>query len=340
MRYVSVVLLLFIHLTALAKDKVLNLYTWATDVPDHVVRQFERETGIRVNHMSYDSNEILIAKLRSSREMQFDIIEPTSFYLSVMRKQKLLADLSTQDFPELTNLVKRFQPKGRSFDHIPYFVGATGILVNDRFYDPSKIKGWRDLWHNRYKDALLLLNEPREVFSMALIYLGLNPNSEDPAEIKRAYQALVQLFPNIKLFNSDAQIPLYIDEDITIGMMWNVDASKAHGENPHLKFIYPDDGFIIYNDCFAMTRRAPHPENAKRFLRFLLRPDIAAQIGKHLHYGITNGPGRKLLPKALQDDPMIFPSEAVLSKGTMQGAISEKSIKLYGQLWEKLKLKR
>jgi spermidine/putrescine-binding protein len=43
------IFLLFLPLSASADQRIVNVYAWTGEIPEFAVRQFERETGIKVN---------------------------------------------------------------------------------------------------------------------------------------------------------------------------------------------------------------------------------------------------------------------------------------------------
>jgi spermidine/putrescine transport system substrate-binding protein len=326
---------------SLADDNTLNIYVWGGEVPDDVIQSFQDETGIKVNYSTYDNNETLYAKITAVGNPGYDIIEPSSYYVQRMRVAGVLQPLDKSKLinwhylnPELLN--KSYDP-GQQYS-IPHLWGITGIFVNDKFYDPKSITSWKDLWNPKYKDRLLMLNDLREVFSMSLLTLGNNPNTSDAQQIKTAYLLLKQLSPNVKLYIDDTVISIITDEDATIGMAWNGDAYKAMQDNPHIHFIFPSEGYVLWSDNFAIAKGAPHLDNAYRFLNYIMRPDISAKITMEEGYPTANLAAEALLPPALRNNPVIYPSNAILDKATFESDISNNALALYAHYWELLKL--
>lgn len=328
--------------TALADDgKVLNIYAWGGEVPDDVVQSFEKETGINVHLSTYDSNETLFAKITAVGNPGYDIIEPSTYYVSRLARLGFLLPLDKSKLanwhylnPELLN--KEYDP-GQRYS-IPHLWGITGIFVNDQYYDPNKIHRWSDLWNPKYRDSLLLLNDVRDVFSLSLFTLHADPNTSDPKLIKQAYKKLAALHPNIKLFITDAVIAIITDEDANIGMVWNGDAFKAMAANPHIHFIYPEDGYSIWMDNFAIPKGAPHINNAYLFLNYIMRPEVSARITEEEGYPTANAGALALLPESYRNNPVAFPTNAIIEKGTFQDDIPNEAVGLYAHYWELLKL--
>lgn len=324
-----------------AEEKVVNVYTWAEELPHFVIAQFEKETGIKVNYSNFDTNEIMYSKIRASKNAVYDLVEPSCYYIDRMRHQNLLLKLDRSQLPNFKNLDPFFLNQAydpQSEYSVPFVWGTTGIFLNKDYFSASLITQWKDLLDKKYLNQLMLLDEPREVFSMALRMLSYSINDNNPEHIKQAYLKLKELMPNIRLFNLDAVPSILIDEDATLGMAWNGDLFKAHLENSKLQFIFPKDGFEIWIDNFAILKNAPHPENAYKFLNFLMRPDIAKAVSLNINYSSANSAARKLMPPEIRDNPILYPPLDVLRRGEFQLDMGEKATALYEKYWEELKM--
>ncbi len=332
---------IFCSANAVAEEKILNLYTWSNVIPEFVIQQFEKETGIKINFSTYDSNETLYAKLKATEDAGYDLIEPSSYYVDRMRKQGMLEPLDKTKLLGFNNLDPQFL--NQSYDpenkfSIPFIWGTTGIYVNKNYFDPKTLTKWSDLWNPQYKNQLMLLDDSREVFAIGLRVLGYSGNDENPLHIHAAYLKLKELLPNVKLFKSDGVITIMIDEDANIGMAWDGDLYKAKKENPNLEYIFPSDGFVIYVDCFALAKNAPHRDNAYKFLSFLLRPDIGKVVALSNNFATPNKAAQKLLPKEVRSNLAIYPSREILRRGELQADMDDKALELYEKYWEKLKM--
>ncbi len=324
-----------------AAENIVNVYTWAEEIPHFIIAKFEKETGIKVNYATYDSNEIMYAKLRTASNVGYDIIEPSSYYIDRMHHQGMLEKLDKSKLSNYKHLDPFFLNQAydpRSNYSIPFVWGITGIFLNKGYFSSNDIVQWADLIDKKYKNQLMFLDDAREVFSMALRMLGYSINDKDPEHIKQAYLKLKELMPNVRLFNSDAVTSILIDEDATIGMAWNGDLFKAFGENSKLQFTFPKDGFEIWVDNFAILKNAPHQENAYKFLNFLMRPDIAKAVSMHIKYSTANLTAKNAMPTEIKNNPTLYPSQIVLSRGEFQQDIGDKTFALFEKYWEQLKM--
>lgn len=326
--------------SAVFGEKVVNVYVWGGEIPKKVVQQFEHDTGIKVNFSTYDSNETLFAKLKASNSSIYDVILPSAYYVERMRKLNMLTRLDPERLPNLNHVDEKFShndyDKGNHFS-VPLVWGATGIFFNQqRVIHPPVY--WRELWQPQWRNQLMLLDDSREVFAIALMSLGFDPNDRDPKHIEAAYQHLLQLVPNIKLFASDSIQAIMIDEDASLGSAWNGDAFKAQAENKAIGFSYPLDGFVVWVDCLAIPVNPPHPTEAYAFIDYLLQPGVSEQIALKEGHAITNREAWLKLPAAIRDNRLVYPDAETMKRAHFQRDVGEETLALYNSYWEQLKL--
>lgn len=343
MKVIPALALLLLYLTPLEgrEEKVINVSVWSGELSDETVENFQKESGLKVNFSTYDSNEYLYAKMKGSQQSLYDIVCPSSYYVSRMAREKMIEKIDFTKVEGYENIFPRFKtayydPKGEY--NIPWVWGATGIFVNRKYYPNDKIEKWSDLWQERYRNSLLLLNDPREIFNIALLVLGYSPNEENLEKIEEAYQLLLKILPNVRLYNSSSVSSLMIDEDATIGMVWSGDAYRAMKENPSIEFIYPKDGFVLWIDAFVIPKDAPHGDNSYQFLNYILRPEVAARQVEESYYATANKAAIAKLPKELAESKVIFPDEETMEKGEFQRDIDNKALEAISRYWQLLKL--
>ena len=319
-------------------QKKIEIAAWGGEIPPSLIRQFEQETGIKVYLSTFESNENLIIKLKSSKNHSYDLITPSGYYIRRLQQFDMLKPIQTKKIKYLEQINPIFfSASHQNIYGIPFVWGATGIFYNDK-YIQSPPSHWHQLWESKYKNQLLLLDDTREVFSMSLLSLKKLPNIQNHLDIHNAYLNLLKLAPNIKLFASDAVSRIVSDEDAWVGMAWNGDIVKVQQENSHVHFTYPSEGFIIWEECFAIPKNAKHIREAYEFINFILKPENSAQITKEMKFSVTNVEARKYLSHDLVENSILFPPNDILAKGILQEDADEKTISLYNSYWELIKI--
>ncbi|GAB7023084.1 ABC transporter substrate-binding protein [Salidesulfovibrio brasiliensis] len=325
--------------TAFAGSGKVYVYNWTDYIPEGVLDRFTEETGIEVVYTTYDSNESMYAKLKMLDGKGYDVIVPSTYFVSKMRREGLLKKLDKSLLPNWKNLDPIYL--GKSFDpesaySVPYCHGGSGILINAERYGNPKSLSWKDLWNKDYEQQIQLQDDLREVFGMALASLGYSINDTDPAHIKEAYERLKELFPAVRTFNNDTPKTPFLNEEVTIGMIWNGEAYVAMNELDFLKFHWPEEGGIMWMDCLAIPAGAENVEEAHAFINYILRPEVAAQMVNEWGYGTANREALKLLDEKTRNNPVIFPPAEVMKKSDYQDDVGE-AIVTYEKYWNKLK---
>ncbi|WP_319471774.1 extracellular solute-binding protein [uncultured Pseudodesulfovibrio sp.] len=276
----AIALVLLSAMPSFAGSGELYLYIWSEYIPDEVVENFTKETGIKVHLSTYDSNEAMYAKIKLAGD-GYDLIVPSSDYVSLMRQQGLLLPLNKAKLANFANLSPKFLNK--SFDpentySVPYMWGSTSITVNTGMLGNGAVNSITDLWKPEMNGRLLLPNEPRETFALALMKLGYSINETDPAHLEEAYQELRKLIPMVRVFDSDSPKQALLAGEVMVGVVWNGEAFIVNQENPEFAYIYPPEGLSLWVDSLCIPKGAKNLDEAHAFLNYLMRPDVAATI--------------------------------------------------------------
>lgn len=330
---------LLLSTSAVAADKVLYLYNWSEYMPEKVLQAFTKETGIKVEQTTYDSNEAMYAKLRLLNDSNsYDLAVPSTYYVSKMRKEGLLHKLEKNQLNNFSNyntrLVNQEFDPGNEYS-APYVWGSTGIGVNTAVVK-TPLSQWSELWKPEFKGRVMLTNDMREVFHIGLRVSGFSGNSTNPQEIETAYNKLVELLPNVRTYNSDAPRMPYIEGETDVGMIWNGEAYQARDDLPEFKYIYPKEGVALWLDSFVIPKNARHVEAAHAFINFVMRPEIAKDISEKLGYATPNQKALALMAEDVRNNRTIYPNDADLQNAEFQLDVGD-AITVYEKFWEKLK---
>ncbi|OQX16404.1 MAG: spermidine/putrescine ABC transporter substrate-binding protein PotD [Thiothrix lacustris] len=322
---------------AVIYDKVI-VYNWLDYIPAGVLDDFTKETGIKVEYSTFDSAEVMYARLKLLKGRGYDVLVPPTHLVSRMRDEGLLHPL---DHSQLANF-KHLDPLllNQSFDpknaySIPFLWGSTGIGIDSAKINGGNIKKWADLWQKQWRGKLLLTDDMREIFHIALRMKGYSTNTTNPEEIKQAYEKLRQLKPNIKLISVNPNDD-FKDGKANIGVTWNGEIASLQAEIPTMQYIYPQEGASFWMDSFVITSRSQNVDNAHKFIDYMQRPDIAARCVTELGYASSNLAAKALLDKAILKNSIIYPSSNVMATLEFKKDVG-KTMELYELYWGKLK---
>lgn len=320
-----------------AKSGEVIVYNWSDYIPEDVLRDFTKETGIKVVYTTYESNEAMYAKVKMLKGAGYDVICPSTYVLEQMITDKLVRELDHSKLPNMGNVEPRLMnlpfDQGNRFS-MPYMWGSYGIIVNTRLVK-EPVTSWQDLLRPEFKNRIMLYDDPRMTFGMALLATGSNPNSQDEAEIQAAYEFLQKVRPNVRVFDVSAASRSMVSEEASIGAIWNGDGQLAMYENPDLSFVYPKEGVVVWLDNFAITSGAENVNNAHAFINYMLRPEVAIRCLEEYGYSTANRAALELMNDELRNNHLLNPTADDLKNSVIVTGVG-KAQTIYNKYWERL----
>jgi spermidine/putrescine transport system substrate-binding protein len=298
------------------EEKKLNFYNWDTYIGKHTFSWFKDQTGIEVNLTLFANNDELFSKLRAGNP-GFDVIMPTNDFVTRMRIADMLEPLDHARIPNFRNIQKSFQTApfdpGRKYS-IPYTWLALGVG-----YRKSKVDGVPDTWKwmfesDRYKGRISWFNEADDLVRIAAKYLGYSAVGIPDVAFSRIETLLTAQKKNVRVFHEDNGQDLLLAGDVDLVLEYNGDIAQVMAEDDDLAFVIPKEGSLLQSDCLCIPKGAPRPDNAHRFINYLLDAKVGADISSTILYPTPNQAVFDIMPDDYRNNPAIFPPRAELAK--------------------------
>lgn len=342
-----------------AQQRVVHVYNWSDYIDESILADFERETGIRVVYDVYDSNEVLETKLLAGGS-GYDVVVPSATFLARQIEAGVYRKLDRDRLPNLVHLWPDIAERVAKYDpdnaySVNYMWGTTGIGYNvarimERMAD-APVGSWRMIFDPetvaKFADCgIHVLDAPAELFPAALAYLGLDPDSKDPAEIERAAGVLMAIRPHIRKFHSSEYINALANGDICLAVGYSGDILQARdraeeaGRGIEIAYAIPREGAAMWFDQMAIPADAPHPEAAHAFVDFILRPEMAARASNYVKYANGVLASKPLLDEAVRTDTAIYPDDATMRKLFTTTPYDPRIQRTVTRLWTRVKTGR
>ena len=338
----KIILVLFILLFTCGcgnnDGRVLNVLNWSSYIPNEVISDFSKESGIKVNYSTYSSNEELLAKISSSKEGTYDLIFPSDYMLEVMIRREMLDTMDTSELENFNNLNENYL--GLEYDKnneysIP-FIAASTVISYNREVIKDDIISYNDLLNPKYKNEIVLIDDQRIIIGMALLANGFDMNSVDEDELEIAKNWLKELRKNLKAFDSDSPKNFLITKEASIAVLWNAEGALANMQNPNIKNIFPLEGFALSIDNFAIPKGAKNKIEIYDFIDYILRPEVMAKIVSSYPYKNLNKETDLLLDESYLNNNAANIPDIIMGEGIFVKNIGDK-VKLYDQIWAEIK---
>jgi len=309
-----------------AEEKLLNIYNWPDYVPEGMIAAFEKESGIKVNYDTFETNEALHAKLVAGNS-GYDIVVPGTVFAKPQIEGGLLQPLDKSKIPNLANLdpaimgsLVKADPDNKYL--VPWAWGFTTVGLNKTKAEkalggmPMPENAWDLVFNPRYTSKLkscgiAYLDSPTEIIPAALHYIGKDAYSNDPADYKAAAAMLAKVRKDVRLFSS-TMIDDIAGGKACVAIGWSGDINiaagraKDNGSKDTIESLLPGTGALIFLDTMAITRDARHPNNAHAFIDFYLRPENAARMANEMNYPTGNKAAMAGIKPEIANNKTIF----------------------------------
>ena len=337
-------------LTAFTQSRpVVNVCSWGEYIDEDLIDEFEAETGIRVNYQTTDSNETLYSLLKSGGA-DYDVVVPSDYMISQLIEEGMLEELDYSQIPNFEKIDPRFRnlpydPENKYT--VPYTWGTVGIIYNSTMVD-GDITSWSSLYDDSNAGQVLLINNSRDAFGIALKYLGYSVNTTDEDEIRAAYE-LVADANDRGVFQGkvmDEVFQAMEGGNAAIATYYAGDYLSMLENNEDLKFVVPEEGSNWFVDAMCVLKDAPNYENALKWINFIASTDSNLRNMDYIWYASPNTEALEQYPAWYEEqygeelDPEIYEimvaPEEVLDRCEMYIVLPRPTRAFYNNLWIQL----
>jgi spermidine/putrescine transport system substrate-binding protein len=317
----------------------LIFYDWEEDIPQSVLDGFTEEYGVRVTYLTYEAQEDALANIQAGKV--YDVVVLDNDYIPEFVRRDLLAEIDYRNVPNFKNISASF--RDLAYDpgnkhSLPFNWGTTGLVIRSDLVE-KPVTRWADLWQLADAHKIAMRDEPRDQLGAALKSLGYSINTEDPDELEKALEHLLEIRPQVVVVDpyAEAVIPLLVSGEVVAVIGWAEDALEGREEHESIVYVLPEEGPMLWGDNFVIPTNSPRKVTAEVFLNYLLRPQVAAQIVNENTYASANESASPYIDPEIRDDPVIFPSSEDLANAEIYLPLTAEGEALYQDTWQRFK---
>jgi putrescine transport system substrate-binding protein len=341
---------------AVAEEKRLFIYNWSDFIGPDTIAKFERSTGIKVTYDVYDAEETMEARLMAGSS-GYDVVSASTDFFSREIRAGVYIPLDKSKLSNWHNLDPRILAIQAAYDPgnahaVPYLHSINGFAYNvdkvrermpdapidslDMLFKPEVVAKFADC-------GVTFLDSAEDVLQLALRYLGLDPNSTNPADFKAAEAMLLKVRPFIRSFDSTEFMNGLANQEVCIAMSWSSDyaasraRAKAVGIKVNLAFTVPKEGANQTFSSLLIPAGAPHPDAAYEFINFILRPEVIAEISNTIYYGNDNIASRALVDPGILNDVTLYPTPEIEARLYRSAEVSAATERIRTRTWTRVK---
>lgn len=326
----------------------INVYNWGEYISTgadegtlDVNGEFEKLTGIKVNYTNYATNEELYAKLKGGGTT-YDVIIPSDYMISKMIKEDLIQPLNMDNIPNFRYIMDNYRNLAYDPENaysVPYTWGTVGIIYNAEQIDiPKEEIDWDILWDEKYKDQILMFDNPRDAFAVSELLLGYSLNTENPSELKAAAEKLKEQKDVVQAYVMDEVFDKMAAGEALLAPYYAGDALTILEDNEDLDFVVPKSGTNLFVDAMCIPSSAKQKEAAEMYINFMCEPDIAFANIDYICYSTPHSGAYEMLDDEVRESHVSYPdSQFIADKTTVFVNLSDEANDLMKDLWTEMK---
>lgn len=301
-----------------AKKETLIVCNWGeyisagSDADLDIIAEFERRYDVDIKYVTAETNETLYSQMKNGGG-KYDVIFPSDYMVEKMIKEDMLAKINYDNIPNFKFITDDF----RNLDYdpqneytVPYFWGTVGIIYNKELLKPDDLakiencKDWSILWSEDYQNQIMMFNNPRDAFGIALKQLGYSLNSENENELREAAELLKKQKFNYLMDEIFEMMP---SGALALAPYYAGDFAFMKEDNENLGFVIPECGTNIFNDAMCIPKTSEKKELAEKFINFMLEAEIGKANTEYVEYSTPNSAVYAILPEEKQNDKIAYP---------------------------------
>jgi putrescine transport system substrate-binding protein len=335
----------------------IRLYSWEAYFGTDSIKAFEAESGNTVTYDVFDSNDTVETKILAGNS-GYDVVTPNlSPHLARQLPLKAWAELDKTKLSNIGNISPELMAKLAEVDPgnahaVPWMWGTTGVGHNvekiKAIMPDAPVDSWRMVFDPevaaKFKDCgISVLDDAEQVLGSALIYLGEDPDTSDPAVLEKAVEVVSKVRPFIRQFHGSNYIAGLAAGDLCVAMGYSGDMliatnrAREAGNSFTISYRLPQEGNLVWFDTLAVPSDAPNPEGALALINFMMKPEIAAKAANETGFATANQAAISQVNEAIRSNPNFYPGQEAQKKFRLPKVKDEKIEKLWQRAWNRAK---
>jgi spermidine/putrescine transport system substrate-binding protein len=316
----------------------LNIFNWGNYTSPEMIKKFEEKYKVKVTITDYDSNDTALAKVRAGGH-GFDIAVPSGNFLPIWIREGLVQEIRPDQMSNFKNVDPRWidapYDPGRRFS-VPWQWGTVGVVVNTKVYS-GEANTWKIIFDppEELKGKINLVPEMNDVMYAAIKYNGGEICTGDKEILKKVRDTLVAAKPNWVAMEYSTIEPM-TKGDWVATSDWNGSAMRQRLANPDIKYHYPKEGTILWQDTVVVLKEAKNVENAKLFINFIMEPENAAMLSAFARYANGIKGSEAFMPADMKDAPELNIPESMKDSTDFSVECPPDVQQIYTAIWTDL----
>ncbi|MGL4362636.1 MAG: ABC transporter substrate-binding protein [Cellulosilyticaceae bacterium] len=325
-----------------SRQETISFFNYGANIDDVTLKEFEKETGIRVKMGTFDEMDSMYQKIARGGA-KYDVILVSDALLPKMIEEGLLRPINHENIESIKQMDDMYMdlsidPKNKY--SVPYMFGTVGI-VYDTNVVKEEVDSWDIMWDEKYKGQVFMFDTYRDTIGAALKKLGYSLNSDDALELEEAKLVLMKQREAVNpIYGVDTGTSMIERGETAINMIWSGEGLNLQDDNENLKYVVPKEGANFWIDSLCIPEDATNVSGAEKFINFVSSKESALRIADEIGYTTPNKEAQKEQSEEVRNNPNAYMSEELMNTSELYIDLDTETRKIYDYIWTEVKVKK
>nr|WP_307992577.1 spermidine/putrescine ABC transporter substrate-binding protein [uncultured Niameybacter sp.] len=320
----------------------ITFFNYGENIDKETLKEFEQEYGINVKMSTFDDMDTMYLKIAESNA-QYDVILVSDALMPRMIEEGLVQEINKDNIPNIAQMDEEYLDleidPGNKYS-VPYMFGTIGIIY-DKNVVTEEVDSWDIMWDEKYKGKVFMFDTYRDTIGMALKKLGYSMNSENPEELEKAKEILIEQRQLVDpIYGVDNGTSMIASGETALNMIWSGEGLNLQDEYPNLVYTIPKEGANFWIDSLCIPSNAKNVSGAEKFINFVSDKERALRIADEIGYTTPNKEARLLQDEHIRNNPNAYMPKELMDLSELYRPLSLDVKRMYDRIWTDIKVEQ
>jgi putrescine transport system substrate-binding protein len=193
------------------------------------------------------------------------------------------------------------------------------------------------------KCGINLLDSWQDIMPLVARYLGQPQLSAEPAQLEAVMKKLTEIRPYLRRISSSGYYEQFADGELCVAIGYSGDAmiarrmAKESNTKVEVAYAFPRISVPLYIDSMVIPADSPNYAGALRFINFMMRPEISAEVTRFIGFASGNAAALPFLDPAMRANASVYPPPEVRARFEMERVYTSEEMRLFNRSWQRFK---
>ena len=181
----------------------------------------------------------------------------------------------------------------------------------------------------------------RNILPMVARYLGQPKLSAEPVQLAAVVRKLQEVRPLLRRISTAGYYEQLADGELCLAIGYSGDAmiarrlAKEGNTKVQVDYAFPGGAVPLYVDSMLIPADSPNSAGALKFINFMMRPEISAEVTRFIGFASGNAAAVPFLEPALRSNGIVYPPAEVRARFETGQVYTMDEMRIFTRTWQR-----